>query len=114
MINVSNYHEVYIDDEDKKANSNTYYIKDNKKLNIVFLSNYGLKVNLKVSAYISLEEMFKLFAKRLKVEEKYIGKEIQFLLGGKLLDPFSKNIVEHEFQDGMLITVFDQNGVVGA
>ena len=58
--------------------------------------------------------MFKLFVKKLKVDEKYIGKEIQFLIGAKLINPFSKNIVEKEFQDGMLITVFDQNGVVGA
>ena len=105
-------HEVYLNDSEN--NANTYYINDNKKINIVFQSNTGLKANLKVSPYITLEQMFKLFINKLGISENYIGKEIAFLFGGKLMNPFSTNLVGHELQDGMFITVFDQNGVIGA
>ena len=30
------------------------------------------------------------------------------------MNPFSTNLVGNELQDGMLVTVFDQNGVIGA
>ena len=58
--------------------------------------------------------MLKLFMNKLGISENYIGKEIGFLFGGKLMNPFSTNLVGNELQDGMLVTVFDQNGVIGA
>jgi hypothetical protein len=102
-------HELYLDETQK-----TQYIAIQKTYNIVFNSNTGLKLNIKISAYMKMADLFKLFVNRLGVSEKYIGKEICFLLGGKLMDPFSEKLAETELQDGMMITVFDQNGVIGA
>ena len=58
--------------------------------------------------------MLKRFTDRIGIDGSYINKGLTFLFNGQNMLPFFNYLVGNQFKDGMLITVFDQNGVIGA
>ena len=90
------------------ANNNT------PTVNILFQANTGLKILLPIPRNITIYQMLKMFTDRIPIDENYINNGLTFLFNGQNMLPFFNNLVGDQFKDGMLITVFDQNGVIGA
>ena len=51
---------------------------------------------------------------KLQLSEGYIGNQVIFLLNGQQMDYNSDKIIGNVLNNNMLITVFDQGGVIGA
>ena len=101
--------DIYIDDT-----KNNQTINNIPTVNILFQANTGLKILLPIPRNITIYQMLKRFTDRIGVQEYYINKGLTFLFNGQNMIPFFNNLVGNQFKDGMLITVFDQNGVIGA
>ena len=96
-------------------NLNNNFIPNNiPTVNIVFQANTGLKINLAIPRNITIYQMLKLFTEKIGIQDFYINKGLTFLFNGQNMLPYFNHLVGDQFKDGMLITVFDQNGVIGA
>lgn len=101
--------DIYIDDT-----KNNQTINNIPTVNILFQANTGLKILLPIPRNITIYQMLKRFTDRIGVPEVYINQGLTFLFNGQNMLPFFNNLVGNQFKDAMLITVFDQNGVIGA
>ena len=83
-------------------------------INIVFQANTGLKLILQFPPNITIRDMIKLYMNKLQLSEGYIGNQVIFLLNGQQMDYNSDKKIGNVLKNYMLITVFDQGGVIGA
>ena len=106
--------DIYIDDTKQNPNTNFFVINNISTINILFQTNTGLKALLKIPKNITIYQMLKMFTDRMGIQELYINNGLIFLFNGQNLIPYCNALVGQIFKDGMLVTVFDQNGVIGA
>ena len=105
--------ENYVNNTNNNLNNN--FIANNiPTVNIIFQANTGLKINLAIPRNITVYQMLKLFTEKIGIQDFYINKGLTFLFNGQNMLPYFNYLVGDLFKDGMLITVFDQNGVIGA
>jgi hypothetical protein len=84
-------------------------------INIFFEASTGSRAVLNISESTPIKDVLKKYAAKIKLNEKFIGKQIMFLYTGKRIDPNSTQTVkELKINNGSQITVFDQANVLGA
>ena len=75
----------------------------------------GLKVMINISKYKTIPDLFKLYVKRIGISESLIGKEIIFIFNAETLTLNDTRLIDEVFpRDASVITVVDQNNVIGA
>ena len=81
---------------------------------IVFMTPSGIKTNIKSSKSITVDELIKLYANYIGLEEKFIGKEIYFIFNGSKLNPKSKKTLNNLLIDKHqnYIYVIDPNNII--
>ena len=88
---------------------------DPNLMNVTFMTPAGHRVLLSIPKDTTILQMCQMYMDRLKLPRYYIGNDVQFLYSAKKIDPFSDETVINMFKtNNILITVFDQGGVVGA
>ena len=60
--------------------------KKKLKKSIVFDCSSGLKVVIAAPKYITLKELFRLYAKKIGIKENHLGNQIVFIYSSKTLD----------------------------
>ena len=91
-------------------------------VNAVFEASTGSIAVIQIKESTSIKEAIEKYAERIKLNQKYIGKEVIFVLNGKKLDPFSNDkivaiITKKSPMDKVIqfkVNVFDQANVLGA
>ena len=86
---------------------------DQPRINVTFDTSTGLKVIIFVTRNITIRELIKQFIKKIGISESHIGTNIIFLFNGEKMNPFSGDTL-YSFPDVSVITVVDQNNVIGA
>ena len=82
-------------------------------LNVTFDASTGLKVMIAVPRNTTVKKLVEKYIERIGISKSHIGKDIIFLFNGGKMDPFSEDDLQ-KFPDLSIITVFDQNNVIGA
>ena len=88
-----------------------------KIVNTVFMTPSGIKTNLRSSKSITVEELIKLYANYIGLEEKFIGKGIYFFFNGTKLKHKSKETLNNLFKNesqNFHITVQDPTNIIGS
>ena len=91
-------------------------------VNAVFEASTGSIAVIQIKESTSIKEAIEKYAEKIKLNQKYIGKEVIFVLNGKKLDPFSNDILVNiiikknpmEKLTQFTVNVFDQANVLGA
>ena len=83
-------------------------------INLSFNASTGNKVLLAVNGNITVEELFKMYVRRLNLPENIIEKDLMFNYNGGEIDKFSKEQVMNIFRNGDNIQVYDINNIIGA
>ena len=91
-------------------------------VNAVFEASTGSTAVIQIKESTSIKEAIEKYAERIRLNQKYIGKEVIFVLNGKKLDPFSNDIIvaiitKKNPTDKVVqfkVNVFDQANVLGA
>ena len=92
------------------------YIEDLENLrNIIFLASSGFRVLIKAPYYETVENLFKLFAKKVGIGESTLGKDIFFIFDASYLKVDDKRAIYEITQtSNPTITVIDSGNVLGA
>ena len=83
-------------------------------INLSFNASTGNKVLLAVNGDISIEELLKIYVRRLNLPETVIKKDVMFSYNGEQIQENSKELVMNHFRNGDLIQVYDINNIIGA
>ena len=83
-------------------------------INVTMNASTGYKVVINASADTSIEELLKMYTRKIGLAENVIGKDIMFLYNGAQLDTKSKQSIGSMFRNTAVITVYDLNGIIGA
>ena len=84
-------------------------------INVTFYSSTGFNIMITVSKFISFEELFKIYMKRLNLPDTHIGNDILFSFNGKIVDHKSKvPIWNFLIMNNSRIEVLDIGNVLGA
>jgi hypothetical protein len=83
-------------------------------INVTMNASTGYKVVINASAETSIEELLKMYTRKIGLAENVIGKDIMFLYNGAQLDTKSKQSIGSMFRNTAVITVYDLNGIIGA
>jgi hypothetical protein len=102
--------------EDKMLIIDNEYIEDMENLkNVIFLASSGFKVLIKVPYYETVENLFKLFARKIGIGENTLGKDIFFIFDASYLQVNDKRAIYEITQaSNPTITVIDSGNVLGA
>ena len=91
------------------------------RINIIFETGTGLKINIPTPINITIQELLIKFAKRVGVSEALLGKKLFFVVNGGTIPANEKNIVKNFFKDytnnlkdQVKIIVLDASNVIGA
>ena len=84
-----------------------------KMINVTFDASTGLRVIIAISKNTTVKQLVEKYIERIGIGKNHIGKDIIFLFNGGKMDPFSEDNLQN-FPDLAIITVFDQNNVIGA
>ena len=82
-------------------------------INVTFDASTGLRVIIAISKNTTVKQLVEKYIERIGIGKNHIGKDIIFLFNGGKMDPFSEDNLQN-FPDLAIITVFDQNNVIGA
>jgi hypothetical protein len=101
---------------DKMLTFENEYVEDMENLkNIVFLSSSGFRVLIRVPYYETLENLLRLFAKKLGITESALGKDIFFIFDASYIQINDKRAIYELCQsDNPIITVIDSGTLLGA
>ena len=70
---------------------------------------------ISISLNKTVQDLFSLYARRVGINEKLLGTEIIFIFNAKTLERDDKRLISEVFKtDSYVITVVDQNNVIGA
>ena len=91
-------------------------------VNVIFEASTGSTAVIQIKESTTIKEAIEKYAEKIKLNQKYIGKEVIFVLNGKKLDPFSNDIIvaiitKKNPTDKVVqfkVNVFDQANVLGA
>ena len=91
-------------------------------VNAIFEASTGSRAVIHIKESTTIKEAIEKYAEKIKLNQKYIGKEVIFVLNGKKLDPFSNDILVNiiikknpmEKLTQFTVNVFDQANVLGA
>ena len=91
-------------------------------VNAIFEASTGSRAVIHIKESTTIKEAIEKYAEKIKLNQKYIGKEVIFVLNGKKLDPFSNDkivaiITKKSPMDKVIqfkVNVFDQANVLGA
>ena len=91
-------------------------------VNAIFEASTGSTAVIQIKESTSIKEAIEKYAERIRLNQKYIGKEVICVLNGKKLDPFSNDIIvaiitKKNPTDKVVqfkVNVFDQANVLGA
>ena len=86
--------------------------KDN--FNIMFASEKGYNLMMNVSKFITFEQLFQNYMKKLGIPNEHIGVSIQFTYNQKRLNPKSKVQIGEILKNNSRIEVLDIGGLQGA
>ena len=82
-------------------------------INVTFDTSTGLRVLITAPRNTTIKNLIIQFIKRINISESHIGKDIIFLFNGEKMNPHSEKTLQ-DFPFFAVITVFDQNNVIGA
>ena len=83
-------------------------------MNITIESSAHYVMHLVLPGNTTINGMFKKYLDRLSLPYSHLGKDLVFLYNGKKVDPFSQLTIFPTLKNNIVITVFDQGGVIGA
>ena len=83
-------------------------------INITLNASTGNKTVINASADTTIENLLKMYTKKLGLPDNVIGKDIMFLYNGAQLDFKSKSTIGSMFRNTAVITVYDLGGIIGA
>jgi PAX-interacting protein 1 len=83
-------------------------------INLTFIASTGNKILICVNGDVTVENLFKMYVRRLNLPESILEKDIMFNFNGMQLDTTSKEKVMDQFRDGDIIQVYDINNIIGA
>ena len=92
---------------------NSNFAASSNMKNILFEASTGLKVMIKADINTTIKELLKMYIERIGLNESFIDKDIVFLFTGEKMDSKSEEKITKIPNMGV-ITVFDQNNVIGA
>jgi len=102
--------------DDKMLKFENEYMEDMENLkNVIFLASSGFKVLIKVPYYETVENLFRLFARKVGIGENTLGKNIFFIFDATYLKIDDKRAIYEITQaNNPTITVIDSGNVLGA
>ena len=93
----------------------------NKRINIIFETGTGLKINIPTPINVTVNELLLKFANRVGVSESLINQKLFFVVNGGTIKANEKSLVGNYFRnnsgflnDQMKIIVLDASNVIGA
>ena len=100
---------------DKVMKDNTLVSNNGNQpiVNIAFDASTGSKVIISAPKNTTIKDLIKQYIKKINISENHIGKDIIFLFNGEKMNPHSEKTLQ-DFPFFAVITVFDQNNVIGA
>ena len=94
---------------------------NSRRINIIFETGTGLKINMATPICVSVEELLIKFAYRVGVGQSLLGTKIFFIVNGATIQPNEKTQVGNYFRDfynnlkdQVKIIVLDASNVIGA
>ena len=99
--------------EDKTEYETNIKNNNNNMINIALKATSGLKINVATSVNTTIEELLKIYVKKVQLPESVINDDIVFLFDGKRLEADSQIEVGNMFINGAIITVIDVGGIIG-
>ena len=88
-----------------------YFISEDNKINIYFTSPLELKIRISSPPYLKINELFKNFAKKVGINEKYLNTSLMFIYNSSLLDPNDQRPITCLFNNKCFITVVEIDGI---
>ena len=102
-------------------NINSFPGYNSRRINIIFETGTGLKINIATPICVSIEELLIKFAYRVGVSQSLLGTKIFFIVNGATIQPNEKTQVGNYFKDfsnnlkdQVKIIVLDASNVIGA
>ena len=90
-----------------------FNVDDNNVINIKFVSLYKPNVIISIDKNRSLKYLLEEYAKRLEIPEIHLGKEINFLFNGEIIDFKDKRPIQSLSSDDLIIiTVIDPHQII--
>lgn len=83
-------------------------------INVTMTASTGHKVVIKASGETTIEDLLKMYMKKMGLSPDSIGKDVMFLFNGAQLDPKSQEKLGSKFRVTAAITVYDLKGIIGA
>ena len=99
--------------EDKVIEENVPNYKGGRNINIVLQASTGLRVMISTSEYTTIEELLKIYVKRVNLPEFVINEQIVFIFNGEKLVSTPYVTVGQMFTEGATIIVADVGGIIG-
>jgi hypothetical protein len=88
---------------------------NNGIINVCFEASTGSRTIINIPEDISIKEAIEIFAKKIKLNQKYIGKEVIFVYTGKKIKADSNDSIKTlTIHNQSVNNVFDQANVLGA
>ena len=98
---------------DKELIFYDYSLNRDEEFNIRFDANSGLKINIIISKYKTLQDLIKLYARRIGISDNLLGTKIIFVFHAELLDINKNTLIKDLCMNHSIITVIENNFVVG-
>jgi hypothetical protein len=83
-------------------------------INVTMSASTGHKVVIKAGPETTIEELLKMYMKKMGLSTDSIGKDVMFLFNGAQLEPKSQDKIGSKFRVTAAITVYDLKGIIGA
>ena len=101
---------------DKMIKFENEYVEDMGNLkNIVFLASSGFRVLIRAPYSETVENLLRLFARKIGITERALGKDIFFIFDSSYIQINDKRAINELFQsDNPTITVIDSGNLLGA
>ena len=96
-------------------NSQTDYLKGKNMKNVIFLASTGIRVPITVSCNETIDNLLRLFVKKIGIGENTLGTDIFFIFDAAYLQINDKRKIGDLCKmDNITITVIDSGNVIGA
>ena len=100
--------------EDKVVKIDIENSNRNDIINVNLHASSGLKVMMAISQNKTIADLISLYGQRIGINKKYLGNEIIFIFNAETLDINDSRLLKEKFSNLSVITVVDQNNVIGA
>jgi hypothetical protein len=109
----NNKFKILLPREDKTEYETNIKNNNNNIINIALKASSGLQIIIATSVNTTIEELLKIYVKKIQLPESVINNDIVFLFDGEKLEAHSKVEVGNMFTNGAIITVIDVGGIIG-